>query len=283
MRFDYGIAADEVGKVVQVEPHPPQTGPTYKISVQFPSYPRALPFVFWPEYVLVKAAPDMPVSHSPKCQDEMMMSDPMVIIDNFCTICERVWMDYNLYMSLFETDQGILLLYDSVAPLCFHDLNEILIDHLFVQFSKITDPANTGKKSNLTTNYILEKLVWPDDIHQNLWEINQRLRVFRQGIEPARSRRVVHVDLPAQIEQLENLGKFLKDADKQFLQDLQTFVNIAYGHFHNGTPRPIDVAMSTDTHQLVRALEKSVIFDRCSKCSAGERNAAILDYEDGSG
>jgi transcriptional regulator with XRE-family HTH domain len=90
MRFDYGIPADEVGKVVQVEPHPPQTGPTYKISVQFPSFPRALPFVFWPEYVLVKVAPDTPESHSPTCQDEMMMSDPMVIIDNFCATCERV-------------------------------------------------------------------------------------------------------------------------------------------------------------------------------------------------
>jgi hypothetical protein len=191
-------------------------------------------------------------------------------------------MDYNLYMSLFETDQQTASLYDSVAPLCFHDLNEILIDYLILQFSKITDPANTGKKSNLTTNYILEKLVWPDDIRQKLCEVNQCLRAFRQGIEPARSRRVVHIDLPAQIEQLENLGEFPKDADKQFLQDLQTFVNIAYGHFHNGACRPIDVAMSTDTYQLVRALEKSVIFDRCSKCSAGGRNAAIRDYEDGS-
>jgi hypothetical protein len=80
---------------------------------------------------------------------------------------------------------------------------------------------------------------------------------------------------------VEPLGKFVKGADKQFLQDLQTFVNIAYGHVHDGAPRPIDVAMSTDTHQMVRALEKSVIFDRCSKCSAGKRAVAVLDYEDG--
>jgi transcriptional regulator with XRE-family HTH domain len=279
MRFDYGIAADEVGTVVQVEPHPPQTGPTYKISVQFPSYPRALPFVFWPEYMLMKSAPD---KAEPQRQDEMMISDPKIIIDNFCTICERVWMDYNLYLSLFETDERTLNLYTSVAPFCFRDLNDIFIYYLIIQFSKVTDPANTGKKSNLTTNYILEKLIWPDAIHQQLREVNDRLMSFRQCIEPARNRRVVHVDLSAQIEQLDNLGNFLKDADKQFLQDLQIFVNIAYGHLYNGAPRPIDVAMSTDTHQLVRALEKSVIFDRCSKCGVGERAAAILDYEKGS-
>jgi hypothetical protein len=36
MRFDDGIAADEVGTVVEVEPHPPQTGPTYKICGSVP-------------------------------------------------------------------------------------------------------------------------------------------------------------------------------------------------------------------------------------------------------
>jgi hypothetical protein len=56
MRFDDGIAADEVGTVVEVEPHPPQTGPNYKIAVQFPAR-RVLPFIFEFEYELVKAAP----------------------------------------------------------------------------------------------------------------------------------------------------------------------------------------------------------------------------------
>lgn len=56
MWFDDGIAADEVGTVVEVEPHPPQTGPTYKIAVQFPAR-RVLPFIFEFEYELVKAAP----------------------------------------------------------------------------------------------------------------------------------------------------------------------------------------------------------------------------------
>jgi hypothetical protein len=69
-----------------------------------------------------------------------------------------------------------------------------------------------------------------------------------------------------------------KGADTQFLQDLQTFINIAYGHFHDGDHWPIAVAMSTDTHQLIRALEKSVVFDRCTKCNAGVRAVAILDY-----
>lgn len=54
-RLNYDIQPDEIGTVVGVEPHPPQTGPTYRIEVQFP---RALvAYVFRYEYELVKATP----------------------------------------------------------------------------------------------------------------------------------------------------------------------------------------------------------------------------------
>jgi transcriptional regulator with XRE-family HTH domain len=56
VRFNYNIPAHEVGTVVEVEPHPPQTGPTYRMMVKFPSYEHALPYVFRFEYQLVQAA-----------------------------------------------------------------------------------------------------------------------------------------------------------------------------------------------------------------------------------
>jgi len=55
VRLSFDIAADEVGTVVGVEPHPPQTGPTYRMDVQFPR--ARVPGVFRFEYELVKAAP----------------------------------------------------------------------------------------------------------------------------------------------------------------------------------------------------------------------------------
>jgi transcriptional regulator with XRE-family HTH domain len=55
-RLNFNIAADEVGTVVAVEPHPPRTGPTYMIMVKFPTRDQALPYIFRFEYELVKAA-----------------------------------------------------------------------------------------------------------------------------------------------------------------------------------------------------------------------------------
>jgi transcriptional regulator with XRE-family HTH domain len=54
VRFSFGIGPDEVGTVVGVEPHPPQTGPTYRMDVQFARV--RVPGVFRFEYELVRAA-----------------------------------------------------------------------------------------------------------------------------------------------------------------------------------------------------------------------------------
>lgn len=53
--LNFAIAPGEVGAVVGVEPHPPQTGPTYRIDVQFSR--SRVPGAFRFEYELVKAAP----------------------------------------------------------------------------------------------------------------------------------------------------------------------------------------------------------------------------------
>jgi transcriptional regulator with XRE-family HTH domain len=56
VRYSYDIPADEIGIVVDVEPHPPMTGPTYRMSVKFPSCERVVPGVFRFEYELIQAA-----------------------------------------------------------------------------------------------------------------------------------------------------------------------------------------------------------------------------------
>jgi hypothetical protein len=208
----------------------------------------------------------------------MTRPDPKTVLDEFCTICESVWMDHDLYLSICEADQRTLDLFCSIAPKYFHDINRILIEHQLLQFTKITDPAKTRNDANLTTNYVLEELDWPDDVRRKLRVVNERLLAFRKHIGRARSKRVAHVDLAAQVEQTQILGEFPEDADKEFLRDLQEFINIAYGHLHNGEPRPIDVAMATDTDRLVKALEKSVIYDRCSKCDENQRTWAALNF-----
>lgn len=104
-----------------------------------------------------------------------MMPEPKTIIDEFCIVCTSARNDFDLYQSLFETDRRALDLFSSVAPLCFGDICRTLKENLYIQFCKITDPAKTGKKANLTTNYIVEEILWPDAVGQRLREVNGRL------------------------------------------------------------------------------------------------------------
>jgi transcriptional regulator with XRE-family HTH domain len=277
VRFDYNVAVDAVGTVVGVEPHPPATGPTYKIQVQFGSV--LVPYVFRFEYELVEAVHDINEHPLPEREDGTQISDPRAIIDEFCIICEHAHMEYDLYVSLIEVDQHSKDLCGSIAPMFFCDLSKILCEHMSIQFCRITDPAKTGKHANLTSSYIVEELPWPEAVHRQLYEVNDRLMIFRKFIEPARSKRIVHVDFSAQTNRVGPLGTFPEAADRQFLRDLQEFIDIAYGHYNDGAPRPISVAMATDTHQLLRALGKSVVFDKCTRCDAGEKAVAVLDYE----
>jgi transcriptional regulator with XRE-family HTH domain len=264
VRFDYGVEADEVGQVVGVEPHPPQTGLTYKIRVRFNR--ALLPYVFRFEYELVKATSDTEEPVMLESRNGTPMSDPKEIIDEFCVIFEEVWSDYCLYRSLIETDKMSYDLCMSIAPNFFGDFNRIIRAHMVVQHCKITDPARTGRKPNLTTNYILEELPWPDSIIERLRDVNDRINRFRRHIEPARSKRIVHVDFSAQTARMDDMGSFPVGADGQFFEDLQIFINIAYGHHHNGKSRSIiDVPNPTDTHRLIGALEKSVAFDQCMR------------------
>jgi hypothetical protein len=46
VRYSWNIAADEVGRVVEVEPHPPMIGPIYTMRVKFASCKDALPLCY---------------------------------------------------------------------------------------------------------------------------------------------------------------------------------------------------------------------------------------------
>lgn len=93
------------------------------------------------------------------------MPDSKAKVAEFCKLCVQVSIDYDLYRSLFVADTSRIDLYKSIAPFCFGDIGAILGDYVRLQFCKLTDPATTGKNFNLTTNYILKKLDWPNEIY----------------------------------------------------------------------------------------------------------------------
>lgn len=117
-----------------------------------------------------------------------MNDERKAIVLEFARVCASVVIDHNLYRHLFEQDERRLKLYDEIAPLTFHDLSDIVGQHVLLQFAKLTDHATTGRHPNLTTNYILETLPWDEEVRAKLTNVNRRLMAFRAYIAEARSK-----------------------------------------------------------------------------------------------
>jgi hypothetical protein len=204
--------------------------------------------------------------------------DREAVLIEFSKICGQVKIEYDLFRSLFDRGGRQTELLQSTAPYLFGDLYAIVRNSLFVGFCRITDAAGSGQRVNLTSNFIVS-LDWPPDVKTRLEEVNARLLSFRTYVEPARSKRIAHLDLRAQMEEKGPLGSFPVGADERFFNDLEEFLTIAHQAV-NGGPFLLSVGGATDTYQLIQALVKAKLFDQCEQCPELDRMSAVLDAEE---
>jgi AbiU2 len=202
---------------------------------------------------------------------------PETVLDEFYNLCAEAGCDFDLYRSLFEQDAQGTELCVKYAPLFFADFSRIITRALVLQICRLTDPAGSGDRTNLTTNYILKKLRWPENVRADLARLNDLLMDFREKLDEARNKRIAHNDLPSQLSRLA-MGTFEPGADVKFFTDLQDFFDLAYRHVH-GRPAPaIRAGISTDTYKVIRAIEKAILYDRCPRCTEDRRASDVLDF-----
>ena len=204
------------------------------------------------------------------------MDDQTEVLHEFAKICWQLKIEHDLFCSLFDRGRSQADLLQRTAPFLFGDVYAIMRNQLFLGFCRITDPAGSGKRTNLTTNFIVEQLPWSPEVRAKLAEVNGRLMKFRKFVEPARSRRIAHMDLRGQMEK-ETLGAFPAGADKLFFRDLAEFLNTLQET--TGEPLALPLGVFPDADPLISALTKAELFDQCQKCSERDRFNAILDAE----
>jgi hypothetical protein len=200
------------------------------------------------------------------------------IIQQFVVECERTKIAYDLFQALFNQGCRQQQLFHSTAPKMFSDLNEIMIEHFYLQVTKLTDPARTLRKyDNLTTNYIVECIPWPDHVKVKLIAVNDRLMAFSEHFTEYRNKRGAHLDLLANTDQQRTLGSFPEGEDSTFFDNLEEFLQIAIGSLSPDEHVSLDIAMSDDVDGLVKAIERSVAFEQCTICTSGERAQRVLE------
>ena len=99
---------------------------------------------------------------------------------------------------MFEGKESALKLFEKISHRFFADLNHILIEYSILQLCSLTGPASTKvkreKKENLTINTLLETIVWPTEIKDQIDGKANQLNTFREKIVSARNQIIAHSD-----------------------------------------------------------------------------------------
>lgn len=181
------------------------------------------------------------------------------IIERFCDQCGWAWTIHNQYKLLYARSEERRRLLDAVARDYFGFMQEVLIDYMFLQFSRLTDPAKTGRFANLTAPYIADELDWPPDVRGVLRSQLKILLAFREKVLAPRNKLIAHADLKTHLEQ-STLGGFPEGEDERFFRSLQEFVNAAHESAIGG-PYPLNAVSPNDGESLVMSLRRGEAFE----------------------
>jgi hypothetical protein len=190
------------------------------------------------------------------------------VVTAFCKEC--VWArSVRMHLEvLFESGKQRHKLLEESAYTFFGDLNIILIEYLFLQWCKLTDPASSGKdKDNLTTNYIMT-LGWQPETAELLKIANDSMMQFRLKVIDARRKAIAHSDLKAKMN-LATLGTFTNEEESLFWSSLQQFVDAVHQEAIGGPFEILAAMPEGDAASLVHSLIDAVDYSDLVKEESG--------------
>ena len=115
-------------------------------------------------------------------------------------------------------------------------MNKLTVNSLLNSLSRITEPAVTRKKENLTVERLVEKIVWTERRDIEAQRIKERCDCFHRLLKEGRNRRLAHNDLETS---LTNRGFPLsEDLHKEIIKELESLIRIACEQ-HGRSGRPV--------------------------------------------
>jgi hypothetical protein len=206
------------------------------------------------------------------CTDE----DAKTAVERFCGQVFWLKIIHQMYEVLFENDESVTLM-NKTAPSFFSNLNIILHNYILLEFSKITDPATTAGKENLTVDNLVASIDWPEDVRDKLTDLSLRARGFRNHILSARHKLIAHNDKQAFLAEM-TLGAFPKGEDEKFLKTLSEMCDITHEACHGSVFGHMILAAPGDVINFRRALEDSVAFKNLLSESSGQELMKLVSY-----
>lgn len=169
---------------------------------------------------------------------------------------ECIWLQtcFNTFQALYSGGQSIESLLQRSAPAFFADLNIVLVEYWVLIVSRLTDPAITLGRENLTAKFLVQALGQLGLLTPEIEATAKGLQNYRSLVNEARNRLVSHADRSAFL-QAAALGQHSEAAVGQFVRDLQRFNDLVGEAVGEG---PLDYQITSgpgDVYDLLRVLK----------------------------
>lgn len=137
---------------------------------------------------------------------------------------EAIWLrqTVNTFNYLFDSGSDTEQILKESACLFFGDLNTMMHEYTILVVCRLTGPARSAGKSNLSTQRFTMLLKDRGCLTPEIESLDAKLRAYGELLKPARDKIIAHSDLEVHVNSTV-LGGHSEQAMVEFLEDLQGY------------------------------------------------------------
>ena len=200
----------------------------------------------------------------------------------YSALCgDLIWLHFRWrdYRHLFATNSERLDLLNQVANVFAHGLQESLWDITLMGISRITDKAETFRKSNLTIQQ-LPKLIHDDELTARVQRFIHEAVTKTEFAKDRRNRRIAHADLDLALKRgAEPLLPASRQNVEDALSSIGDVLNELEIHYHNSTIYFIGISVPGDAESLLHVLREGVNAENARRIRFAEGKLTADDLE----
>lgn len=203
------------------------------------------------------------------CADDRQADGQIALQDEFDKLREQaIWLrqTFNTFEVLFNSDPTTKHVLEESASLFFHDLSIIMHEYYFLLVCRLTGPAKSVGKDNLTIQRFTKLMDDNGCLTTEIKELNAQLIKYGEILKPARDKIIAHSDWETHTN-LTALGQHTEEQTAQFFEDLQAYFDAAGIVIGVG---PLDFRYTPgpgDAIDLMMCLQRASASERSGSCT----------------
>lgn len=186
----------------------------------------------------------------------MSALSPSIIIE-FCKLCDWAHESWITRKIIFDDNSNIENLMKGDCGYFLERLSKITHEYALLQLIKLHDPSVQRKSVNLSIDYVIRFGGWDKKTTDSLVILSSDMEGrLAQSVKSARNKIITHNDIEA-ILNGSPLGSFDLNADLEYFNKLQEFVNIVHEK-SIGRPFPFNNSAQNDAQVFKNILNSTL-------------------------